>query len=162
MKVYPLLKKAFFVPALGFLLFWGKPAVPAQANTVEPVLARIVELLSALEFDSAIALFDTIPRPERDSSNIRVLEASVLSSAGKYDEARAVLRLVSQREPNNTDALFVLSAIEGAEGRNSYQRDALERIISIDADHFPAQIALGNLNLSSRSLRGRRPISAMS
>jgi len=141
------------LPVFLFLLFCGKALVLAQANTAEPVLTRIAEHLSLFEFDEAIALFNTISPSERESSNIKLLEASVLSSAGRYAEAMAIVQAISEKEPNNTEAIFVLATIEGAQGRNRQQREALERLINMEPDNTAARIALGNLHLSARSLR---------
>ena len=148
------LKKVFAVAALLCLLFWGKPFVSAQqADIVESTLARIAEHLSDFEFNEAMALFNTIPLPERQSSYIRLLEASVLSSIGRFDEARAIAQAVNEAEPNNTEALFLRAVIEGVQGRDRQQRDLLERLLEIEPDNVAARIALGNLHLSIRSLR---------
>ena len=148
-------KKAIFAPLLLFLLLWGITFASAQnqADAVEPVLTRIAGLLAAAQYNEAIALFDTIPSPERDSSRIRLLRASVLNSAGKFAEARTIAEAVSKAEPNNTEALFVLAAIEGAQGRLPQQRTVLERLVKIEPDNAAALIHLGNLSLRSRSLR---------
>jgi tetratricopeptide (TPR) repeat protein len=146
-------KKAFALALLLFLIPWGGAFVSAQANTAEPVLVRISELLAVSRYDEAIALFDTIAPQERDSSRINLLKASVLSSAGKYTEARAIVEAVSSREPNNIDALFVLAAIEGVQGRARQQQAALERIIGVDPDNAEALVALGNISLSARNYR---------
>jgi len=146
-------RKAIFISILLFLIFRGEVSVPAQTNTVEPVLTRIADLLSASKYDEAIALFDTIPLPERDSTHVRLIKATVLSSAGKYAEARAIAEAVVKGEPNNIEALFVLANVERAQGRDRQQRTALERIIKIEPDNVKALIDLGNLNLRTRSYR---------
>jgi tetratricopeptide (TPR) repeat protein len=149
-------KKTFLTLAILSLALVGRAFIPAQSvqeNAAEPVLATISELLSLFRFDEAIALFDDIPLPERDSSHIRLLRASVLSSAGKYSEARALAEAVSAAEPRNTEAFFVLAAIEGAQGRNRQQQAALERIIGVEPDNADALVALGNLSLQARNLR---------
>ncbi|MCL2380536.1 MAG: tetratricopeptide repeat protein [Treponema sp.] len=147
------LKKAFLVTALSFVALWGRPFVSAQADAAEPVLLQIAELLSAFEFDTAIALFDRIPLPERNSPSIRLLEASVLISAGNLAGAGDIARAVSEAEPGNTEALFLLAAIEGALGRDAQQREALERLLRVDPDNSAALVTLGNLHLSARSFR---------
>jgi len=151
--LYRPIKKVFAVTALLLLFFCGRQAVSAQADNVELVLERIAELLSDFQFDAAIAHFDTISSPERESTYIRLLEASVLSSIGRFDEARTITQAISVREPDNIDALFLLSAIEGVQGRDRQQREILERLLSIDPDNAEARVSLGNLHLSARSLR---------
>jgi tetratricopeptide (TPR) repeat protein len=125
----------------------------AQEDTTESVLSSIAELLSAGGYDEAIALFDRIPAPEKDTSFIKLLKASVLSSGGKYAEARTIAEAVSAAEPENVDALFVLAAIEGASGRQKQQQAALEKIIKSEPENEEALISLGNISLQTRALR---------
>ena len=139
---------------LFLLLFCVTTFAGAQtAGTTESVLTTISELLSASKYNEAIALFDTIPSPEKDSTQLRLLRASVLNSAGKYADARAIADAVSKAEPNNTEALIVLAAIEAAQGRARQQQALLEQILKIDPDNTEALITLGNLRLKNRSVR---------
>jgi len=128
-------------------------AQAAQMDAVESILEQIAEHLSVLEFDNAIALFNTIPSPERNASGLRLLEASVLSSAGRHADARRIVETINSAEPNNIDALFVLATIEEASGRQRQQQAALERITRIDPNNSQAGIALGNIALQARALR---------
>jgi tetratricopeptide (TPR) repeat protein len=136
-----------------FMTICGVVFVLAQETTTESVLIRITELLSTAKYDEAIALFDTIPPPDNDSSRIKLLKASVLGSAGKYAEARAMAEAVSTAEPGNIEALLVLAAVEGVPGREKQQQAALERIIKIEPDNAEALVSLGNLSLQSRAIR---------
>jgi len=135
------------------LLLYGTGFVYAQAETAESVLTQVAELLSASKYNEAIALFDVIPPPEKDSSNIKLLKASVLSSAGKYTEARAIAEAVAAAEPQNTEPLFVLASIEAVSGRQRQQQTALEKIIKLQPGNTEALIALGNVSLQSRAIR---------
>ena len=128
-------------------------AQSAQPDATETVLEQIAGHLSAFDFDRAITLFDSIPAPERNASGLRLLEASVLSSAGRYADARRIAETVSTAEPQNIDAFFVLAAIEEASGRQRQQQVALERIIAIDPNNAEALIGLGNISLRARALR---------
>ena len=130
-------------------------SVPAQnnENASEFILERINEHLLTSNYNDAIVLFDTIPAPERNSSYIRLIEASILISAGRNVEARRIIETINRAEPQNTDALFILSTIEGIEGRARQQQQALERILNIDPGNTQAIISLGNLHLSNRNVR---------
>ena len=144
-------KRMFFILLILFLALWVH--LPAQTGTAESILVRITEHLSVFEYEQAIALFDAIALPERNSTRLRLLEASVLSSAGKFTEARAIVESISSNEPNNTDALFILAAIEGVLGRTRQQQAALERIIAIEPNNAEALVSIGNLNLANRNIR---------
>jgi tetratricopeptide (TPR) repeat protein len=149
------IKKNIIFVLLLLFLFGGADYVAAQIleNTVESVLTEIASLLSESKFEEAIAFFDLIPLPERDSSDLKLLKASVLSSAGKYADARTIVEAVSKAEPANIDALFVLAAIEGVSGRRRQQQTALEQIIKIQPDNVQALIELGNISLQTRLFR---------
>ena len=143
------------IPLALLLIFalWGSRFVSAQANTTESILNRITELTSASRYNEAVALFDTIPLPDRDSIPLRLFRASVLSSAGKHQEARALVETISKAEPDNIDVLFMLASIEGAAGRRRPQQTALERIIKIEPNNIAALVELGNVSLRNRNLR---------
>ena len=146
------------VLCLAFLVLFsgGRVHLPAQGSgnlTIEMVLDQIVDLLTDYREEEAIALFDIIPLPERNSSYIRLLEASVLSSIGRFDQARTILEQVTRAEPDNIDAYFILSAIEGATGRTRQEQAALEQIIQLEPQNEEALIGLGNLHLRNRAMQ---------
>jgi tetratricopeptide (TPR) repeat protein len=55
-------------------------------------------------------------------------------------------------EPDNTEALYVLSTLESAQGKDREQRAVLDRLIRIDPNHVRGLIALGDVAFRSRSL----------
>ncbi|MDR2028562.1 MAG: tetratricopeptide repeat protein [Treponema sp.] len=126
--------------------------LPPLTDT-QSILARMAVLLDRGDYDGALELFDLIDAVEAESVGIRLLKASVLSSAGRLTEARAIAEDISSKEPSNLEALFVLSAIEGASGKEREQRTILERIIKIDPANPEALSALGTIALRARSLR---------
>jgi len=156
--IHSLFTKRKILPVLLFLAFTLSGTVFASAQTTqlgaaESVLEQIAEHLSVLEFEKAIALFDTIPNPERNVSSLRLLEASVLSSAGRHADARRIVEAISSAEPENIEALFVLATIEEVSGRQRQQQAALDRIIRINPNNSQALIGLGNIALQARALR---------
>ena len=140
-------------PLVLIFALWGTALAQAQENSTESILARINGLLSESKHNEAIALFDTIPLPDRDSTPLRLFRASVLSSAGKHPEARALVETISRSDPNNIEVLFMLSNIEGAAGRRRQQQTALERIIRIDPNNAEALVELGNISMRNRNVR---------
>jgi tetratricopeptide (TPR) repeat protein len=124
----------------------ASPAGEEDAGeTLDAILARIYALLEEGDYGGALALFGEMTEEDRESGAMLLLQASILCSAGKLDEAREISGAILAREPENTQALLVLSALEGAAGREQEQWAALERIIRIDAAHVPALVGLGNL-----------------
>ena len=144
------------ISAIILLILLGSTPLSAQVRqtgATEAILTQINELLSASNFNEALALFDTVDPAERNSSQLRLLRASILSAAGKYTEARAIAEAVTKAEPKNIEAFFKLAAIEGASGRQRQERTALEAIIKIEPDNAEALIALGNANLRNRAIK---------
>jgi tetratricopeptide (TPR) repeat protein len=112
---------------------------------IEDILTRISALLGEENYDGALALFEEMGEEDRETSDMLLLKASILCSAGKLDGAREITGEIRAREPENTQALLVLSTLEGAAGREKEQKTALEGIIKLDAGHVPALIGLGNI-----------------
>jgi tetratricopeptide (TPR) repeat protein len=126
---------------------------PEEPGGTEGVLVRISRLLERRDFDGAVALFDEIDPEERETSVIRLLKASVLSSAGRGAEGRVIVNAIISQEPENVEALYVLSGIEAAEGKEREQRLILERVIKADPLHIAALTDLGAIAFRGRSFR---------
>jgi tetratricopeptide (TPR) repeat protein len=124
---------------------------PDEAEGLAGILSRVFALLEEDDYEGALALFDEMDEEDRESGDIALLKASILCSAGKFDEAREIAGGIRAREPENTQALLVLSVLEAAAGREREQRTALEGIIKIDPRHVQALIGLGNM-----AVRGER------
>jgi tetratricopeptide (TPR) repeat protein len=143
---------------LWVLLLLGKYSLGVFADTGEPpsteaVLTRVTDRLLVQDYAGAMALFEELPIAEQESSGIRLLQASILNSAGRTNEARVIAEQIIAAERTNTEALFVLAAIESAAGRGREQRNLLDRILKIDPVHVQALVSLGTISLQSRSWR---------
>jgi tetratricopeptide (TPR) repeat protein len=119
----------------------------------ETILLDMANRLDQKDYDGALACFDGLDPDIAASGDIRLLKASVLSSAGRTGEARSMVDELVSQEPDNTDALFVLSTLEGAQGKEREQKAILERIIKTDPKHIQALSSLGNIAIRGRSLR---------
>ncbi|MDR0451192.1 MAG: tetratricopeptide repeat protein [Treponema sp.] len=157
------LPRAFFRP-FRLILLWAALAVSglsafaeAQPAGTQLILSQVAEFLAQDQFGKALELFDQIDPAEAALSGIRMLKASVLCSAGRIDEGRAIAEKILAEEPENTDALMLLSAIAGAGGKSRDEKAALERLIKADPGNLEALVDLGNI-----ALRGRSPKTAAS
>ncbi|MDR1325746.1 MAG: tetratricopeptide repeat protein [Treponema sp.] len=131
-----------------------EPQIPApQKRDTLAILAEITVFLAQGEFEIGIARFEEIESPDAESARIQLLKASVMNSAGMFDEARAITNVVIAAEPENMDALFVLAVIEKAEGKPREQHALLEEILDTDPAHINALIAMGDLYTSGRSFK---------
>jgi len=125
-------------------------AVPAHAGNTEAVLTEVSRLMSQREFRAAIELFDEI---DEDTVEIRLIRASVMNSAGRTADARAIASAVVADDPNNVEALKILAASALVEGRDRDQRTFLERILRLEPGNVQAITELGYNSLRARSLR---------
>jgi predicted Zn-dependent protease len=117
---------------------------PEPSGTRE-ILARIAVLLGREDYDGALAFFDRIDPADAETVDIQLLKASALSSAGRTGEAKAIVNDIASREPDNMDVLYVLSVLEGGEGKEREQKKILEQIIKTDPKYVAALVDLGNL-----------------
>jgi tetratricopeptide (TPR) repeat protein len=151
-------KPLWFSIFLWGLLLLGNYRLGVFADTSEPpstesVLTRVTERLEVQDYAGAMALFEELPAADQESPEIRLLQASILNSAGRISEARVIAEQIIATESTNTEALFVLAAIESAAGREREQRTLLDRILKIDPVHVQALISLGTISLRTRSWR---------
>jgi tetratricopeptide (TPR) repeat protein len=124
----------------------------AASGETQAILARIAELLARREYSAALSLFDQIGRDDAQKTELRLIQASALNSAGRPREARAIAEEIISREPDNAGALLALADSAALEGRDRERRTLLERIIRINPDNIRALTDLGNIALGARSL----------
>jgi tetratricopeptide (TPR) repeat protein len=129
------------------------PEPEPEKTDVPSILARVAELLGQRDYGAALALFDSINPEEAAAPSLQILRASILNSAGRPDEARTILEPILSREPDNTEALFVLAALEMAAGKEREQKAVLERIVNLDPENIEALVNLGDITLGAGSLR---------
>jgi tetratricopeptide (TPR) repeat protein len=129
-----------------------KPQPQPPAGT-PAILQRIADKLAQGDFEGALGLFDTIPPEDAGKSGIRLLKASVLISGGRLNDARSLAGEVSAGEPENTQALMVLSAAEGAAGKEKEQKAFLERVLKLEPGHAQALVSMGNIAVRNNAFR---------
>ena len=100
--------------------------------------------------DQAIAAYQTARLNNPDAPETRVLLANLLLSAGRIDEADAIVAEVLQATPENEAALFSRSLVAFARDDGAAQTAALERLIELNPAHADAHAALGELRLAAR------------
>jgi tetratricopeptide (TPR) repeat protein len=138
-----------------FLLLFGVAAlaVGQSSSDTQTILTEVSRLMARREYPAALDLFEKINKSALQTSEIQLLKASVLNSAGRSAEARAIASGISSRNPNNIDALLVLAASAAIEGKDRDQRSLLERVIKIDPKNLKAFSDLGYVALRAQSLR---------
>jgi len=129
------------------------PAVFAQDNYLENVMTEVSAYITRRDYNSALALFDSLPRDQAESLEIRILRATILNAAGRPAEAIIIANGITAVSANNTDALMILADAAALQNRDRDRRTFLERIIGIDAQHARALNDLANINLRNQNLR---------
>ena len=151
-----IMKNKFLLSALIilFLVFSGS-TVSSQTSSASTlaILETIAGHLDRLNYNEAIALFDTIEPADAESTPIRLIKASILNSAGQAREARLIVEDIISKEPGNMDAVYILSVIESASGRQREQLTALENIVRANPGNVDALTALASAHLQTRSWR---------
>ena len=125
----------------------------AQESDTQSILNAVVDRLARRDYSAALALFDSLNPEDAGNTEILIMRASVLNSAGRPAEARTIANRIVSREPNNTNALMVLADAAALEGRDRDRRNALEQVIKADPKNIRALTDLGNISLGARNLR---------
>jgi tetratricopeptide (TPR) repeat protein len=138
---------------LVFFVLYFSPMLFAQGENTEAILTAAAEHLSRRDFNAALAQFDRFSPEYAGRTEILLLRASILNSAGRTADSRQIASGIIAREPNNTDALMILADAAARDGRDRDRRNFLDQVIAIDPNHVRALNDLGNINLGNRSLR---------
>jgi len=139
-----------------FLLIGAAPdalfSEESPADSSARILSEAAEYLLRRDFSSALELFNKLPPQEAEKTEILVMKASILNSAGKPAEAKKTANAVIAKEPENTDALMVLADAAALEGKDKDRRAFLEKIIRLNPNHARALNDLANIVLGNQNL----------
>ena len=124
----------------------------SQENHYEIILNEVIRLLAVRNYSSALALFDNLPPEDANSTEIQLLKAAILNSAGRTADAVQIASRIVSAESGNTEALMVLADAAAIDGRDRDRRNFLERIIAINPGHGRALTDLGNISLGNQNL----------
>ncbi len=123
--------------------------VPEEAVEDELPYASISFYISVGNPEKALSEYKQASVKEPESEETRLLYSRLLLLAGRLEEAQAELDKLVAADPQNTDALFNLSLIEGIRGNRGAQKEFLQKIIEIDKEHVQAaaHASLGEISL---------------
>jgi len=117
------------------------------------ILNEIAQHLERRDFSSALRSFDALPPEEAAKTPVRIMQATVLNSAGRTAEAKSIANSILTTDTNNTDAVMILADAAAIENKPRERRVFLDRIISINPHHVRALNDLGNISLGNKNLR---------
>jgi tetratricopeptide (TPR) repeat protein len=116
----------------------------------EAVYAGVAYALSMEDPASAISALEEARKRDPDSLETKQLLVDVLLIAQMFDEARALLNEILEKEPANQNALYSLALIESAKGNTPEQKKILTRILEVNPQNDRAQAALGEIFLREK------------
>jgi tetratricopeptide (TPR) repeat protein len=145
-----LIRVLFF---LVFLIGTGVISASEASSDTETILTEVSRLMARREYSGALELFDKINDTIINTAEIQILRASLLNSAGRPADARAIASGILAGDPRNIDALLVLASAAGLEGKDREQRTTLERVIAIDPQNLKALSDLGYIAIQAQSWR---------
>ncbi|MCL2243326.1 MAG: tetratricopeptide repeat protein [Treponema sp.] len=129
------------------------PGNAEQASFLELTFYEVAKHLADRDFSSALKLFEELNPEDSDKTEIQIIQASIMNSAGKSADAKKIANAIIAKEPDNTEALMVLADVSALEGKDRERRTTLERVIRIDPAHARALTDLGNISLGNQGLR---------
>lgn len=99
---------------------------------------NLQKLLAAGKTEEAIALFQELPDELKDDVELKMLLASLYISVGKYSEANEVAHIILAIDPQNIDALELLTLSARSSGDTKQYKIYAKQVL--DSDPFNVQV----------------------
>jgi tetratricopeptide (TPR) repeat protein len=106
-------------------------------------LKKLSTTLSTGTPDQALVLFDSLPSDASVSTDLSVLKASLLLSAGRSKEAAALADQLQQKEPKNISVLTLSMMIAKKNDDKTKKASLIKLILAIDPKNADANVELG-------------------
>ena len=130
-----------------------------QAAPEDTFLERVYLKLAGGDMEGALDLFKQLDPADAEKSSYLLTKASILFSAGRLAEGRAVAAAAVNNAENmreTVEAQFIISNIDGAEGKRAAQKAMLDGIYKSDPLFVPGLNALGSFLLSAKQVKQAR------
>ncbi len=101
---------------------------------------QLQELLAQNDIKGAIALFDEIPAELSDDTEMKLLLGALYFSDGQYENSIAVANKVLELDPQNMDALELISMCQRAMGDKVSYKNTANQILQLDPYNATANI----------------------
>ena len=118
----------------------------------EKVFEEISYYITLGDMDAAIEAYEKSYEKNPDDPKTIILYARLLMLGGMAEDARALLKDLLIKDPANTDAIYTLSLLEGAEGNKEEQKLLLTSVINEQQDFSDAYASLGEIYLKENDL----------
>ena len=115
---------------------------PKKEYTKQDFLEDVNKKLQADDMEGALALFETMPEKFREDFGLRVVKASLLFSAERLEESKALCTELSTEDPSNADVKELLALIAQKEGNSKERTKIINEMIAQNPNDPGANIAL--------------------
>lgn len=115
------------------------------------VLRKISIILLRMDRgDDAVAMLrDYLAKKPRDTG-VRMLLARVYIALNQYRDAARQYRIIHRQDPGETTALMLLSELHLNQGNLPEAEKALQEVLAVEPDSYPAHVMLARIFLSTR------------
>ncbi|MFA6856076.1 MAG: tetratricopeptide repeat protein [Treponema sp.] len=103
---------------------------------------KLHEYLDKNDMNSAIAAFDTMPDSLKNNTELQILHASLLVSAGRGTEAAEIGNELQVKDSKNIDVLELNEQIAAANGEREKSSEIINQILAVDPNNVSANIRL--------------------
>jgi tetratricopeptide (TPR) repeat protein len=117
------------------------PKASEQTDTPETVFVKQVKAaLEKNDMNGALQSFDTMPSTLKSDTELQILHASLLVSAGRCNEAKTIGDTLQVTDSSNLDILELNMTIATASGDKQTQKALIQKILSVDPYNPAANI----------------------
>ncbi len=114
---------------------------------------NLQETLATASIDEALLLFDDIPEEYANDEDLSYLHASLLVSAGVYEEASSLLQELQSSNPDDTDVQFLQAIILKEQGNARESKKVIQDILSKDPTNVAANVEMANTYMYAKNFR---------
>ncbi|MHB8055534.1 MAG: sulfatase-like hydrolase/transferase [Candidatus Aminicenantales bacterium] len=125
-------------------------ADPKDKLPVFESVQRAGEMVMNEEYQSAVALLESVLKEDPETVQALILLSTSLSELGRKTEAKAALDLVLKNDPESIQALISLANILLEEGRNEDVVALCQRTLALDDKNVQAYMLLGEVYLTEQ------------
>jgi tetratricopeptide (TPR) repeat protein len=126
-----------------------------QATIRLSILEDIQAAMQKKDWQGALALFKRFTPEDAANTGIQVVKATLYVYEGDMEAASSVVDTILDREPYNSDALYIKSFISYGQGGASAEQAVLEAALQKDPNNDSLLVKLANSWLSTREANSR-------
>lgn len=138
------MNKKTSVLTLIFCIFFAVIPLFAQNSNNISFVESLQNKLESGDINGAISLYDSIPQNLANDLDLKMLKASLLISAGRYNEASDVTQELAQHPDTQKDALELDAQIATATKNSQKLKTVINQLLALDPYNPTANNILGD------------------